>query len=328
MIGTQKNEVDTKSELSSNEFDNLAAVLGFQFVQRWNLYSQQLDDGRYVCVREPLQHEHLVAHLDREITLGMYLLNTDSLGRHLVFDADDNPGWRRLKALADVLSVMETPSYLESSRRGGHLWLFFEDLLTGETIRRFGRGLMLYFGLGGLELFPKQDRLSSGPGSLIRMPFGIHRKTGRRYGFYSSEGKPLAPTLREQIRVLEVPQTIRQEVIERFSAYAPETRQRVSSQPKSTTASRANGKEIPLHEQLKAAISVRDFVGHYVRLSASGSGLCPFHNDHVDSFSVHDGQNYWKCFACDKSGSIIDFWMYYRDCEFKVAVGELANMLL
>ena len=54
----------------------------------------------------------------------------------------------------------------------------------------------------------------------------------------------------------------------------------------------------------------------------------PYHSDHVESFSVHDGQNYWKCFACEKSGSIIDFWIYYRDCDFRTAVTQLANMLL
>jgi hypothetical protein len=328
MKETSVHEARPRPVLSTAEQDNLAAILGFQFVQRWDLFAQQLDDGRYVCIREPLRHEHLVAHLNGEITLGMYMLNEDSYGKHLVFDADDAPGWRRLKALADVLFDLETSSYLESSRRGGHLWLFFEDLISGETIRKFGQGLMLYFGMGGLELFPKQNQLSGGPGSLIRMPFGIHRKTGRRYGFLSAEGKPLAPTLREQICLFDTRQPVPQEVIERFSAHAPVARRRISSPTNSARTSSVNGDEIPLHERLKSAISVRDFVGHYVVLSPSGTGLCPFHNDHVDSFSVSDKRNLWYCFACETGGSILDFWMQYRECEFKVAVEELANMLL
>jgi hypothetical protein len=31
-----------------------------------------------------------------------------------------------------------------------------------------------------VELFPKQDEPTGGPGSLIRMPFGVHRLTGGR----------------------------------------------------------------------------------------------------------------------------------------------------
>jgi hypothetical protein len=317
-----------KSKLSTAEFDNLAAILGFQFVQRWDLYARQLDDGRYICTHESLQHEHLIAHIEGEITLGMYILNEDSLGRHLVFDADEAPGWRRLKALAEILSTMEIPSYLENSRRGGHLWLFFKALLPGKDIRRFGRGLMLYFGLGGLEMFPKQNRLSDGPGSLIRMPFGIHRKAERRYGFYLINGKPLAPTLREQIRLLDMPQTIPQDKVERFSDYAPVLKRPSSDKSNRSMATSASGEKISLHEQVKASIPVRDFVSHYVRLSPSGTGLCPFHDDQVDSFSVNDKRNYWNCFACNTGGSVIDFWMNYRDCDFRTAVTQLADMLL
>jgi len=52
------------------------------------------------------------------------------------------------------------------------------------------------------------------------------------------------------------------------------------------------------------------------------------HDDHVDSFSVDDSRNFWYCFACEKGGSIIDFWMHHRDCDFRTAVGQLETMLL
>jgi hypothetical protein len=332
-MGTMNDDGDgpqriEREKLTPNELDDPAAVLGFQFVQRWDLYARQLDDGRYICVREPLRHEQIVAHLAGEMTLGMYVLNDQSHGRHLILDADDDPGWRRIQALAKVLAALETTAYLERSRRGGHLWLFFSEPLPGETIRRFGQGLMLYFKFGGLELFPKQSALSGGPGSLIRMPFGIHRKSGRRYGFYLAHGRPLAAALREQISALENPQTVPQAVVERFCALVPATGRRAVGQSKAEKTIGRNGKELPLHERIKAAISVRDFVSHYVDLSASGSGLCPFHDDQMASFSVNNDRNFWHCFACETGGSIIDFWMNYRECEFKVAVEELADMLL
>jgi hypothetical protein len=307
------------------ELDYLAAALATRFIRRWDLYSRQRDDGRYLCVRERLHHDHLLEHVQGEITLGAYVLDEDSQGVYLVFDADANPDWRRLQALAAALEELDTTAYLENSRRGGHLWLFLEDALSGEDIRRFGQGLMIHFGLGSLELFPKQARVSEGPGSLIRLPFGVHRKSGRRYGFYTSDGKPLAPTLREQINLLEKPQTVPPEVIELFSQFAPSEKRRPVGSP---TPNHTGDSDPPLFERVKQAIPVLEFVRKYVDLSSNGNGLCPFHNDHVESFSVHDERNYWKCFACGKSGSIIDFWMYYRDCDFNTAVNQLAGMLL
>jgi DNA primase len=81
-------------------------------------------------------------------------------------------------------------------------------------------------------------------------------------------------------------------------------------------------------ERIKAAVSVRQFVSQYVELSEDGKGLCPFHDDQVSSFSVDDERNYWHCFACGTGGSIIDFWMQWRQCNFKAVISELAAMLL
>ncbi len=63
------------------QIEELAQILGDIFVQRWDLYARQLDDGRYVCVREPLTQAHLEAHLRGDITLGTYVLDAESNGR-------------------------------------------------------------------------------------------------------------------------------------------------------------------------------------------------------------------------------------------------------
>ena len=77
------------------------------FIQRHDLYARQLDNGRYVCVHEPLTQAHLEAHLRGDITLGTYLLDAESKGRFLVLDADDDPDWRRLQGVSTVLEGME-----------------------------------------------------------------------------------------------------------------------------------------------------------------------------------------------------------------------------
>lgn len=307
-----------------------AVALAGRFIQRQDMYARQLEDGSYVAVYKRLRRGHLLAHLRGNITLGAYMLDEESRGRYLVLDADDDPDWRRLQALAGVLAGEGATSYLEPSRRGGHLWLFFEELAAGEEIRRFGQGLLDYFGIETIELFPKQGELTSGPGSLIRLPFGIHRKSGQRYGFYLPDGQPLAPSLREQIMALRTPETLPEALVERFREYvskkerrAPQKRFEGAQQPDLVA-----DEEAPVSERIKAAVPVRRFVLRYVELDRRGRGLCPFHDDQVESFSVNDRDNYWYCFACEEGGSIIDFWMKKEGVDFTEAVTELADMLL
>jgi DNA primase len=86
-----------------------------------------------------------------------------------------------------------------------------------------------------------------------------------------------------------------------------------------------------LSERIKAKITVFDFVGEYVQLKTTSNGavgLCPFHEDHRPSFGVNIQENYWHCFAGCGGGSVIDFWMKWRGCDFSTAATELAHMLL
>ena len=98
------------------ELSRPALVLAQRFVQRWDLYAHQLDDGSYICVHEPLNVGHLSAHLRGEITLGAYLLSQESQVPFLVLDADDDGRWERLGHLARVLDSEEVSTYLEKSR--------------------------------------------------------------------------------------------------------------------------------------------------------------------------------------------------------------------
>jgi hypothetical protein len=189
--------------LPDAELSQPALVLAQRFVQRWDLHAHQLDDGSYVCVHEPLNVGHLLDHLRGEITLGAYLLDEESRARFVVLDADDARSWEQLGHLAKALAREDVPAYLERSRRGGHLWLFLAERVGGREVRAFGHGLLAAHQVEEVELYPKQDQLAEGPGSLIRMPFGVHRLTGRRYGFYTADGVLLAPTIREQICALK-----------------------------------------------------------------------------------------------------------------------------
>ena len=78
------------------------------------------------------------------------------------------------------------------------------DRRRGRLPRRSSRSI----DFEGFEIYPKQDEAGEGLGSLIRLPFGVHRLTGRRYGFFGGDGEPLGSTLREQIDALQRPQFV------------------------------------------------------------------------------------------------------------------------
>jgi hypothetical protein len=185
--------------LPDAELSRPALVLAQRFVQRWDPPARQLEDGSYVCVHEQLNVGHLFGYLRGEIPLGAYLLDQESWTRFLVLDVDDEQDWERL----------------------GHLWLFLAQAVAGRQARAFGQGLLEAHKVKGVELFPKQDQIADGPGYLIRMPFGVHRLTGRRYGFYTADGSPFAPTIREQVFTLGASEAVPEAALEANRSFVP-----------------------------------------------------------------------------------------------------------
>lgn len=52
-------------------------------------------------------------------------------------------------------------------------------------------------------------------------------------------------------------------------------------------------------------------------------GLCPFHQDRNDSFSVDLKTGKWHCFAEDEGGNFVTFWAKYQDIDTKEAYKEI-----
>jgi len=320
--------VDRERFTTSTELGDLAALLGNCFFQRRDLQARQLDDGRYICIQQPLKPDHLLKHVAGQITLGTYLLDENSAARFIVFDADDDQGFTRLMYTAQMLAVERTPSYLEASRRGGHLWLFFGDPIPGSLARRFGNGVMEVHGAKDVELYPKQDKLGQGPGSLIRVPFGVHRLTNLRYGFVNLDGQPLAGSTEEQIRIINHPRTVSLEAINGYASIEKKPR-------RNSVAESPKRRKETLSNRIKSAVTAMEFIGRYVELEPTelgAIGLCPFHDDQHPSLGVNMESNYWHCFAGCGGGSIIDFWSKWRekqglDSGFVPTITELADLL-
>jgi hypothetical protein len=118
------------------------------------------------------------AHIRGQVTIGAYALDRKSQARWICYDADEVGEWEKLCGLAYDLTEERIPSYLEKSRRGGHLWLFTNPL-PGRDARRFARQLIVGRDLNTVEIYPRQDELRTGPGSFVRLPLGVHQKTGK-----------------------------------------------------------------------------------------------------------------------------------------------------
>ena len=304
-----------------------AHLLGYikTFIPRFDCYSVQTSDGHYTAIKQPLTIEQVERHLRGNITIGAYALDSQNLAKWICFDADEEHEWEGLHTIAHQFAELSLPTYLEPSRRGGHLWMFI-DPLSGKDARRFAKHLLSVYQLDGMEIYPKQDELRTGPGSLVRLPLGFHRKAipAHRFTFKTIMGDDLAPTVREQLALLADPICIPTEFIQETIATIPEPK-RVSPTRLLKPGDVISGEP---SERIKAAISVRDFVRQYIDLDGHNRGLCPFHDDHRQSFSVDEERNYYQCFAGCKGNTVIDFYMQWNKVSFKQAVKDLAQLYL
>lgn len=201
------------------------------FSGRENVYARQWageqGEGGYTPVREPLTVTAARNHLLGNITVGVYPVRLDNTVTFFAFDVDiRKPALarartsiteaRRIKEavaheaerLQGELGALGLSTLLEDSGyKGRHLWIFLETPEDAAVARQFGSLFLRTFPLQSpdlqAEFFPKQATAGAGIGNLIKLPLGIHRRTGRRSRLLQTDGTvfpdPYA-ALREQPR--------------------------------------------------------------------------------------------------------------------------------
>jgi hypothetical protein len=297
---------------------SLLAAFQARFFNRTDAYPIQLPDGKYAAIRQLLTPGVLTNHLRGHHTIGTYALDEQSYGKFIVIDADTDPVWQQLWAVANALEAQAVPVYREQSRRGGHLWLFTPSL-PGLHLRRFALQLLIEHGLypspegeKPIEVYPRQVQLvEKGLCSLVRLPLGKHRMSGKVYPFVDRDGQPLAATPRELLPILAAGQTLALPfMLSLIDKSLPLTIPKPSKP--FVLRGKADLGHLQPSEKIKARISTVEFIRGYVDLDSQGTGFCPFHDDERPSFSVNDSGDYWNCFAGCGGGDLIHFWALWR----------------
>ncbi len=186
------------------------------YARQW--YSPAKGEGGYSPVREPLTVRQLRQHFLGDVTLGVYPIRLDgtcvfcALDLDLRRDAMEEASRKRelarlvraelrdaTAAVRQTLLAAGLPHLVEDSGyKGRHFWFLLQAPEPAATLVALGRAVLALVAphLGphlAVEWFPKASRPGAkGLGNLIKLPLGLHRRTGRRSCFLDEEGAPVA----------------------------------------------------------------------------------------------------------------------------------------
>jgi len=172
------------------------------FANRAQPYALQQPDGSYRWVYEDCTPEVVAAHLAGELTLACSSTTARACSRWACLDVDVPGSLPQLVALRAALAELGLPGLVEASRRGGHLWLLVDELVPAVALRFVIAGALAQASAMGAEvpaheLYP--DAIGIGKlGHAVRLPLGVHRRTGLRYPLFAEHGLPCAFTAMEK----------------------------------------------------------------------------------------------------------------------------------
>jgi hypothetical protein len=304
--------------------DGLLRSFVRRFVSRRDDYAVQQMSGRYLRVGRPLQQRTLFDHFAGLQSLGTYVIDESGSCRYAVFDADMTDGIDVLLDLSGCLADDGIPSCLEQSRRGGHVWVLLDGLYRASQVRRW----LLPYCPAGVEFYPKQDE-GGGYGSLIRLPLGVHLRSGRRYPFlvWSDVGSlvPVGASVSEQLQWLAMCELA--QVPTEVLAGAPGDTPPTSTPPslaKPVALSSPATSARTIHQWCAAQDPVQ-VIGRYVHLDGRGLGCCPFGEHHRNGRDVHPSfrvyaprsasGSCWYCYTSQQGGNVFDFLLRYHGLD-------------
>lgn len=149
----------------------------------------------------PLNEDTLRQHLTGSQVIGVYPMLKNESCYFLAIDFDKENWIEDIKALKATCDDENIPAVIERSRsgNGGHLWIFFEEIVPAFTARRLGSYLITktmekryQIDMKSYDrLFPNQDTLPKGGfGNLIALPFQKEAVRNGNSIFIDDDGNP------------------------------------------------------------------------------------------------------------------------------------------
>lgn len=126
------------------------------------------------CVREPLTRHHFREHLNDGPHIGVYPCVTRGGETMCVWGCTDidYDGPADAWLLHDAFSTVGVSSWVERTRRGYHVWVFADELVTARNMRRMFLAAHVVTELNPKEVNPKQEQLGHGQvGNYVRLPY-------------------------------------------------------------------------------------------------------------------------------------------------------------
>lgn len=229
-LGWEPRRQELAPQLATEETDSTSPITeeqAFRFLHwfggREDAYARQWfsSDGRggYTPVQQPLTPREIVNHFLGNVTLGVYCLRLDGTVQFMALDLDINKSaleqarvnpakaTELRQALKDTTHYLHqelntfglTPVIENSGYKGRHLWVLFREPVSAEVVYTFGSLLMARIHEQippdlHVEFFPKQPsrQTQKGLGNLIKLPLGIHRKSGRRSVLLDGDGRTIS----------------------------------------------------------------------------------------------------------------------------------------
>ncbi|MGC8658914.1 MAG: CRISPR-associated primase-polymerase type A1, partial [Desulfomonilaceae bacterium] len=217
------------------------------FASREGVYARQwvspTGESGYTPIQEPLSPTVAENHILGNYTIGAYPVRLDNTVNYLAFDFDvakfaiakaisSEKLWNSVisKAhaaackLIDVAAANDIPIYLEDSGfKGRHCWIFTELPVPAGVAKKFGdllvAQIMPLSSEVTVEVFPKQTSVKKGGlGNLIKLPLGVHKRTGKRSLFINPDGTPFDDQLNFLESVNKAPRRSVYGFIQRISA--------------------------------------------------------------------------------------------------------------
>jgi len=255
------------------------------FAPRVDAYSAWTPKG-WRPVRQELTPQVALAGLTKKgPAVSAYMIDTESESHVLAYDFDTDDGMDQAFVLASVIQDLGGAAWVESSRRGAHVWCPLQRPMPAKMIRRAARSF-LESALPEdaadphIEVRPGSDTIAEGGlGHPLRMPCMPHPKTGKTGIMYSAARARLGPTLAAIL--LEMTNTTPAALIEKRSTMWSPT---IKGLPKVYRTTYQPDTEDP-YEDASASDILLSLWG--VQNARPGKAVrCPAHDDRNPSLSI------------------------------------------